>query len=142
MSLQEYWQKINPVKELKLPRGEGSQGSISFDENGVPIKFPLVRHVWLSLLIILVGLLGFGLGKLSNMNQSEPIQINMVDIDSNSTNSQLQTTNSSVTASSKGTRYYYSWCNNTISNKNKVNFATPLLAEKAGYTLATNCQPR
>lgn len=152
MSLQEYWRKINPVKKLRLPRDDGQE--IHFDEEGLPIKFPLIRKIWLSVLIILVGLLGFGLGKLSNLSQNEGITIEYQNIDSqeetrdkiqtnsNPTNSQLQTTNSSVTVSSKGTRYYYPWCKNTISEKNKVTFATALLAEKAGYTLATNCKPR
>ena len=75
----------------------------------------------------------------------------MVDFDktqNTGTKSQMepsvQNTNNAnaVTVSSKGTRYYYSWCKNTISEKNKVSFASAILAEKAGYTLATNCSPR
>lgn len=135
MSLQEYWGKIKP------------EGEIHFDEEGQPIKFPLIRKIWLTLLIILVGLLGFGLGKLSNLSQNEGITIEYQDLDESQS---LKTENSkiensvaeTVTVSSKGTRYYYSWCKNTISEKNKVTFATALLAEKAGYTLATNCKPR
>lgn len=149
MSLQEYWQKIKSRARFK-----DSNENIHFDEEGEVIQFPLIRKIFLALLIILVGTLGFGLGKLSNLNQNEPIRIDYVNIDnnqetsnkiqtnSNSTNSQLQTTNSSVTASSKGTRYYYSWCKSTVSDKNKVSFASAILAEKAGYTLAANCQPK
>lgn len=149
MSLQEYWQKIKSRARFK-----DSDENIHFDEEGLPVRFPLIRKVFLALLIILIGVLSFGLGKLSNLNQSGEIKIDYVDIDNNqdtsnkiqtnlnSTNSQLQTTNSSVTASSKGTRYYYSWCKSTVSDKNKVSFASAILAEKAGYTLAANCQPK
>lgn len=46
-----------------------------------------------------------------------------------------------VTASSKGTRYYYPGCSNTISAKNKISFATASMAEAAGYSLAATCKP-
>jgi hypothetical protein len=46
----------------------------------------------------------------------------------------------SVYASSKGTKYYYPNCKSTILEANKITFASALIAEKAGYTLATNCQ--
>jgi len=149
MSLPNLWERIKSKTKLNE-----SSSDISFDEDGEVIKFPWIRKFFLTLLIIMVGLLGFGVGKMSNLNQNTPIKIEYSDLDnnqdtrnktqtiSNNQNPNTQTNANIVTVSSKGTRYYYSWCKNTISERNKVSFASAILAEKAGYTLATNCSPR
>lgn len=43
------------------------------------------------------------------------------------------------TASKNGTKYYPKGCPNRIKEENKIYFATPADAEKAGYSLAKNC---
>ena len=149
MSLHHYWERI---KAQWHP--ENNSEEIAFDENGSPIRFLLIRKVFLSLVIILVATLSFGLGKLSSLNQSEPIKIEYENLDNDQTSSvgkgrtldsdsQGSTLgNGAVSASSQGTKYYYSWCGNNIYDKNRVSFATAFMAEKAGYTLAVNCKPR
>lgn len=42
-------------------------------------------------------------------------------------------------ASKNGTKYYPKGCPNRIKEENKIYFATPADAEKAGYSLAKNC---
>ena len=138
MSLQEYRDKIKPQANIE---------DIHFDERGEAIRFHWLRRVWLTVIIILAMTLSFGLGRLSSVSSNQSIKIDYVDVsnnqsDSNTVNSQLQTTNSSVIVSSKGTKYYYSWCGNNISEKNMISFASAVLAERAGYTLAANCSPR
>ncbi len=149
MSLHHYWERI---KAKWHPQGDSEE--IAFDESGNPVRFPLVRKIFLSLVIILVATLSFGIGKLSSLNQSEPIKIEYENLDNDrassagkgralDSDSQGSTLGSgAVSASSQGTRYYYSWCGNNISEKNKISFATALMAEKAGYTLAANCKSR
>ena len=149
MSLHHYWERI---KSKLWP--QSSSEEIAFDESGSPIRFPFIRKIFLSLIIILIATLSFGLGKLSSLNQSEPIKIEYENLDNDQissvgkgrtldSDSQGSTLgNGAVSASSQGTKYYYSWCGNNISDKNRVSFATALMAEKAGYTLAVNCKPR
>ena len=47
---------------------------ISFDNRGEAVKFPLFRKLFLALVIILVALLSFGIGRLS-VTGKEPIRI-------------------------------------------------------------------
>ena len=47
-----------------------------------------------------------------------------------------------LVAAKSGTKYYLPWCSGVdrITDANKVWFATPRDAEKAGYTAAANCK--
>ncbi len=110
-----------------------------------------VRKYFLTLAIILVAILSFGIGRLTgspklgvsmNYEQVPNDQGPSTKVQSDSTLSlgpSDLSASPSVFASSKGTRYYYSGCRNTISDKNKVTFATAAMAEQAGYTLASGC---
>ena len=112
-----------------------------FDKRGEVVRNPLFKRLFVSLVVILVALLSFGLGRLSGSPRGgvsisyEPESL---------ADSKISTTAGvgEVVVSSQGTRYYYSHCKNSISEKNKVVFATALMAEKAGYTLALNCKPK
>lgn len=116
-----------------------------FDKDGEVLKYPRLRPYFLTIIIILISLLSFGVGRLTG-DSREGVEINydpkILSGESLTPTVKESTPSGSVTASSQGTRYYFSHCGNNISEKNKVTFATPLLAEKAGYTLALNCSPR
>ncbi len=132
--------------------------TVSFDNSGQVVHFSFIRKFFLAMVIVLVALLAFGLGRLSAEGKREPVKIinnsqfPISNLQSNSNdpmnnenslkiaNSQIENLGS-VYASSKGTKYYYSYCKSTVSDKNKVIFATAKLAESAGYTLSATCKP-
>jgi len=124
-----------------------------FDNNGEVVRFPLVRKLFLSLVIVLTAGLAFGIGRLTTERQSGGVEINykpeLLQESSPVASAPAQTASvvsvvapstGSVYASSKGTKYYYTNCKSTIVEKNKVTFATAQMAEKAGYTLASGCK--
>lgn len=133
--------------------------TVSFDNSGQMVRFSFVRKFFLALVIVLVALLAFGIGRLSVEGKREPVRIvnnsqfpiSNLQSSSNETmsnenslkiaNSQIENL-ASVYASSKGTKYYYSYCKSTVSEKNKVIFTTAKMAESAGYTLSATCKPR
>ena len=129
-----------------LHRIKGSPEIIEFNEKGEVERFSFLRKFFLSLVIILVALASFGLGRLSGTEKREPIQIRYENLDSQLTTDNPQPTTSkiensaSVTASSKGSKYYPAGCKSTISSKNKISFQTAAAAEAAGYTLAATCK--
>jgi len=130
---------------------------VSYDKDGRIERFPLFRKFFLSLTIILVALLSFGIGRLSVAGNREPIRI---EYDPQlTTENQRQTTNINQTAnvinatkegnggvivSKNGARYHYPHCASAkqIKEENKIIFPTPAAAEAAGYTLAANCKPK
>jgi len=128
---------------------------VSYDKDGKIERFQIFKKLFLSITIILVAGLSFGIGRLSIVGNREPIQI---EYDPQLTTSNLQpTTNTMQTASvinaikqegvvvsKNGTRYHYLHCSGAkqIKEENKIIFSTPAAAEAAGYTLAVNCKPR
>lgn len=105
--------------------------------------------LYVALLIFLVGLASFGLGRLSvYWPQKEPITITESPL--------LQETNRGVAspsaspllgkgryvASKSGKYYHYPWCPGAqrIKEENKIWFATKEEAEKRGYRPAANCE--
>ena len=129
--------------------------TVSYDKDGRIERFPLFQKLFLSLTIILVALLSFGIGRLSVVGDREPVRI---EYDPElTTNDQQPTTNinqtasvintvgnESVVVSKNGVRYHYLHCSGAkqIKEENKIVFLTPATAEAAGYTLAANCKPR
>lgn len=109
----------------------------------------LLRRLFLSLIIILVALLAFGIGRLTGQGR-EPVRIEYDQTISNSQfpiSSSISNENSasgSVVASKNGTKYHYSYCPGAkqIKESNKITFNTAMAAEAAGYILASNCSPR
>ncbi|MEK7194494.1 MAG: hypothetical protein AAB660_02295 [Patescibacteria group bacterium] len=101
------------------------------------------RRYFLTVVIILVATFSFGVGRLTG-EKREGVSINYDSSLFENTKAPVQATvgEGSVVASSQGTKYYYSNCRNTISEKNKVTFATAVMAESAGYTLAANCKAK
>ena len=140
--------------------------TISYDKDGEVVRFPVFRKLFLSLVIILVAALSFGIGRLSVIGKRGTVRI---EYDSEISNSQfsisneasvskafnniensLKTENSkienstSVVVSKNGSKYHYLYCSGAkqIKEENKITFATPAAAEAAGYTLAANCKLR
>jgi hypothetical protein len=90
----------------------------------------------MSLLIALIALLSFGIGRLT---AEKGTGVRIIYPDGVEKVEAVSVSDSSVYASSRGTRYYYAHCKSTVSEANKITFATSALAEAAGYTLAANC---
>jgi hypothetical protein len=104
------------------------------------------------LIIILVGLAGFGLGRLGTAGEIHPVIIQTGENSSSPTpisNSASQTlagaensTSGNIVASKNGTKYYFSWCSGVgrIQDQNKVYFSTEQEAIDAGYSKASGCE--
>ena len=138
MSLQDIFNRIKP-QQIE---------TVQLNESGEVEHFPLFRKLFLSFTIILVALLSFGIGRLSVTGNREPIRI---EYDSQISNQTAQTASvvnaigkNSVVASKNGIRYHYPYCTGAkqIKEENRIIFATPAIAEAAGFTLASNCKPQ
>jgi len=119
------------------------QDTFSFDKDGEVVRFSWFKRFFLSLVIILVGLLSFGLGRLSGQRSGAgevKVSYDQGALSSAVAESDAPAVSGLIVASSQGKKYYYAGCANNISAKNKINFTTSAEAESAGYTLATNCQ--
>lgn len=109
------------------------------------------------LLIVLVGLSSFGLGRLSVEHVSkEPIRVDFFDqatgkepIPGSLTTAAAaaaakaaSTNPDAVVASKNGTKYHYLWCPGAkqISEANKITFNSAEEARAAGYEPAANCK--
>jgi hypothetical protein len=117
-----------------------------------------LRKLSLALIIVLVALLGFGLGRLSQGGERAPINIEYdPKLSAFLSDPKAPTTPSTqaaaavqaiagreVVGSSKGAKYHYAHCPGAkqISEANKVVFTSPEAAEASGYTLAGNCRPK
>ena len=101
------------------------------------------KDLILVMVIILVALISFGLGRLSKIGESRvPITIENL-----STTTQIEkiTDNKIIgnfVASKNGTKYHYPWCAGaqSIKEENKIWFSTAEEAQKAGYEPASNCK--
>jgi len=107
---------------------------------------PYEKDIILAVVIILVALIGFGLGRLSKIKEGKAPLI--VENTQNDANAQIApsisntTADGGVVASKNGTKYHYPWCSGaaTIKEENKVTFSTIEEARKAGYLPASNCK--
>lgn len=142
--------------------------TVSYDKDGHIERFPLFKKFFLSITIILVAGLSFGIGRLSVVGKREAVRIEynpemsndklLISNEIPKTNSQTANvinatkkpvpleapSSNGVVASKNGTKYHYSYCPGVkqIKEENKIIFATPAAAQAAGYTLAANCKPR
>ena len=106
--------------------------------------------------IILVGLAGFGLGRLSNAGEGKaviiqtetsgvleqnPAQAIPVQNSASAIESLLPANGSSIVTSKNGTKYYLPGCSGVgrILEKNRVYFTSEKEAVDAGYTKASGC---
>lgn len=148
MSLHELLDKIKPKTKPGKAADDDSE-TIEFDEKGQVVgESTLFRKVFLSLVIILISLFSFGMGKLSSMGEKGEVKIEYEEI----LEAERQTANAAssldsvgvVYTSKNGSKYHYPHCSGAknIKDENKITFPTPLAAEKAGYALAANCSPK
>jgi len=144
---------IGKIKNITLSTNSEAGEEISFDKEGNVEKFALFRKLFLSLIIILVASLSFGVGRLSVVGDREPIKIeydsemttnNRQTTKTNQTANEIQAISKQVVVSKNGTRYHYLHCSGAkqIKEENKIIFSSPDVAEASGYTLAANCKPR
>lgn len=116
-------------------------------------------RVFIALVIILVGIGSFGLGRLSRIEAGRSgISIEAPAAVANALNSQNETSKGNlgagnddfsqtteiigqVVASKNGTKYHFPWCSGakSISAANKIYFNSVEEARRAGYTPAANC---
>jgi len=158
MSLHDSIEKINPVKDR-----EGSQRPSVF--NGVKqfLESEKGKDILIVIIVILVGLGSFELGRLSKENDSGGLKIDYPDQNNSQDSNTVQPEDNTQTsmntavglpqsgiptagktffASSKGKKYYTTSCSagKTIKQENRVYFITGEEAEQAGYTLSSACQ--
>ncbi len=107
----------------------------------------------LPVILVLVGLTAFGLGRLSTVGEQGPRLIIRLPDGTTQTASAFQSAQPAVAslktpvtaglyvASKSGTKYYLPSCSGVsrIKDENKVWFATIGEAQAAGYTAAANC---
>lgn len=117
------------------------------------------KDILIVIIVILVGLGSFGLGRLSKSNQSPGIKIeypkeNLLQNGEQEANVIFSTENMSKAvfdtkitgkiffASNRGKKYYSIGCSagKTIKQENRIYFATREEAERAGYELSSSCQ--
>jgi len=110
----EYWQKI----KIWLEIGLGEWG--------------------MALLIVLVALACFGLGRLSALEEMK----SAISIGNAPPEAPAMATGGMYEASKTGTSYFFPWCGaaENIEPKDQVWFKTEAAAQKAGYTAAKNCK--
>ncbi len=117
------------------------------------------KDVLVIIIIILVGLGSFELGRLSKESTNTGIKVEYTGQEANalesaqngpdlsfnqniSQNAASSTSEKNFFASSKGTKYYSVSCSagKTIKQENRIYFATSTEAEKAGYELSNSCK--
>lgn len=147
MSIKDFPLKIKSFLTLLRERAESAKDS-----------FKIKEDAFVAILFLCVGLVSFGLGKLSamekNTNQvaaveesvsqkaTEKIPVSINTPNKVKANPIIQANQSGIVLASKnGTRYYYPWCSGVsrIKEENKVWFNSIEEAESAGLTLAANC---
>ena len=112
--------------------------------------------LFLAVVVFLVGIIGFGLGRLSYLiPEKAPLRIveNAIEKDTateirqsgtcqqgTACNAPTHTLEQRIVASKNGSTYYFPWCSNSIKEENKIYFQSDDEATKAGYRLAKNCQ--
>lgn len=113
----------------------------------VHIASETAGHVLQALILTLVGLSSFFLGRLSGQESShaqilKDVSHRIVYLEPSNDLSEASKPRGKVVASKNGKRYHYPWCKgaSTIADKNKRWFQSEADAEKAGYTLASNCK--
>lgn len=135
--------------------------TVNFDKDGRIVSLRPWRRLFVPLIVILVGLLGFGVGRLTEKSQESGIKIEYDPALSQLMNGGAPSTRAtasaiesakavntpgdqSVVASKNGTKYHYLHCAGAkqIKEENRISFNSAAEAEASGYTLALNCQER
>ncbi len=104
------------------------------------------KDILIVLIVILVGLGSFQLGRLSKEDSSEGLKLDYTSTNQPKELNQTANVISTISdknyfASSRGSKYYSLSCSagKTIKQENRVYFTTGEEAEQAGYTLSSSC---
>ncbi len=104
------------------------------------LQGPFMDKYFSVIVIILVGFLSFGLGRLSVMqaNTNPVVLRHTTQIE----NMHPMYIGGEVVASRSGTKYYFPWCSGAskIKDSNRVWFITIEKAKRAGYTPSKSCR--
>ncbi|OGI71635.1 hypothetical protein A3B84_00060 [Candidatus Nomurabacteria bacterium RIFCSPHIGHO2_02_FULL_35_13] len=100
------------------------------------------KDIFVIIIIILVGLGSFGLGRLSKSDSNKGIKIEYEGQEANVIKSVESSSLKNFFASNRGTKYYSISCGagKTIKEENRVYFETSTEAESAGYELSSSCR--
>jgi hypothetical protein len=111
------------------------------------------KNFLIIIMVVLVGLGAFELGRLSKENKGSGIEITYPALEANVISSVNQSTQSisqpkpvikttSYFASNRGSKYYPVGCSagGTIKQENRIYFSTRAEAEQAGYVLSSSCR--
>jgi hypothetical protein len=110
--------------------------SMNITENWPKIKTFIIQDAALPILVILVGIGSFGLGRMSATEASkEPITVSQVEAVTGAENGR-------VVVSKSGTKYHFPWCSGAsrMKEENKIWFDSYEEARAAGYLPAGNCK--
>lgn len=141
MSIKEKLRKINLFKQKTLNL---CKNQLWHPNSKKPrISAFLGSDMYIVAIIVLVGLSGFGLGRLSIIDESViPVSIEYGAQNIASVSGALSEIGGEVVVSKNGSKYHLPWCSGAsrIKEENKVWFATIEEAKQAGYTPAGNCK--
>ncbi len=138
MSIKQNWEKIKSLFS-------GLKYKLFHKESRTIIK----SDIFIVILMILLGLSSYGLGKLSSMEkgndptslqEEETIPTTPIISKIIATSTKISENNTGlVFASKSGTKYYYPNCTSRVKEENKVWFNSIQEAESVGLTLASGC---
>lgn len=107
------------------------------------------KDILIVIIVIMVGLGSFELGRLSKETTSGGLKIEYPDQNTNQPANVVSaipdvgrpTSDKTFFASSRGSKYYTTSCSagKTIKQENRVYFTTGEEAQRAGYTLSSSC---
>ena len=112
----------------------------------------ITDEIYIVSLIILVGFAGFGLGRLSIIEEQRiPVRIEYPDtvsahvLNTQSNNFEKEANVAEgglLVASKNGSKYHFPWCSGAqrMKEKNKIWFTSTAEAVQAGYEPAKNCK--
>ena len=104
--------------------------------------FSKIEPYILPVILILIGLTAFGLGRLSTAGEQGPrLIINNAPILTQTAAVAASKDKGAYVASKSGTKYYLPSCSGVskIKEENRVWFSSVARAQAAGYTAAANC---
>ena len=111
------------------------------------------KDIFLGLCIVLISVIGFNLGRINGLNKTSSQTTEKANVYQATTkpstssapkptSTQPQDLRVVVSKASSSKKYHFTWCPGAqqIKEANKLWFENESLAQKAGYTLAGNCQ--
>lgn len=94
-----------------------------------------------AVLLVIIALASFGLGRLSMIEQSTQQSASVVMVQDGVSSEGGAQVAMELVASKNGTKYHALWCPGAsqIKDENKITFHSEKEAQAAGYSLAANC---